>query len=53
MTIEELKAAYKFGKDAIKEYKKRNEKVPEFIYDRMLELSEELIDLLMIRLDEL
>ena len=53
MTIEELKAAYEFGKDAIKEYKERNEKVPEFIYDRMLELSDQLVDSLMIKLDEL
>lgn len=44
MTVEEIKSAIKFGKDAVAEFKKRNEEVPNFIYDRIIELQEALIE---------
>lgn len=44
MTIAELRSAINFGKDAVAEYKARNEEVPSFIYDRIIELQEELIE---------
>ena len=43
MTVAEIKAAINFGKDTIEAYKKnRNGVVPVFVYDRMIELYEEL-----------
>lgn len=46
MTAEEIKSAIEFGKDAVAEYKKRNEEIPGFIYDRIIELQDALIEML-------
>lgn len=43
MTVEELRSAINFGKDAVAEYKARNEEVPNFIYDKIIKLQDELI----------
>ena len=43
MSIEEIKGAINFGKDAVAEYKSRNEEIPGFVYDRIIELQEALI----------
>lgn len=44
MTIVELKSAIGFGKDMIEEYKERCEDVPSFIYERIIDLQEELFN---------
>ena len=43
MTVEELRSAINFGKEAAEDYKLRNEEVPNFIYDKIIELQDELI----------
>lgn len=43
--IMEIEGAIKFGKEAIEEYKNRNEAVPNFVYERIIELYEEFIAL--------
>ena len=45
MTMEELKAAYKWGKETIAEFHQRGEKVPNFVYERMMELAELMIEM--------
>lgn len=42
MTVEEIKAAINFGKEIINEYKKLGREVPSFVYERQIELCEEL-----------
>lgn len=44
--IEELEAAIRFGDGVIAEYKKNNEEVPKFVYEKMIFLHNELIELL-------
>lgn len=43
MTVEELRDAINFGKEAVEDYKLRNEEVPNSIYDKIIELQDELI----------
>lgn len=43
MTLEQIMAAIRFGKEAIEDYKERGMAVPEFVYERMMELYEQLI----------
>lgn len=44
MKNKELIAALKFGKDIVAECKKAEKPVPVFVYERIIELQEELID---------
>lgn len=44
MTEMEIRAAIKFGREAIEEYKKNGEQVPAFLYDRIIELYEKLTE---------
>lgn len=44
--IKELEAMIKFGDELLKEYEQNNEEVPNFVYDRMILLHTELIELL-------
>ena len=44
--IEELEAKIMFGDKLLEEYKKNNEEVPKFVYDKMILLHSELIELL-------
>lgn len=44
--IEELEAMIKFGEELLEEYKQNNEEVPKFVYDKMILLHSELIELL-------
>lgn len=46
MSKEEILTALEFGKDIVAEYKERNEKVPAFVYERIIELQDQLIELL-------
>lgn len=41
--IEELEAKIMFGDKLLEEYEENNEKVPKFVYDRMILLYDELI----------
>lgn len=43
MTKEEVKAAIDYGKATIKQYKADGEEVPTWVYERMIELYEELM----------
>ena len=43
MTKEEIKAAIDYGKATIKQYKAKGEEVPVWVYERMMELYEELM----------
>lgn len=43
MTIEEIKNAINYGKATIKQYKAKGEEVPEWVYERMMELYDELM----------
>lgn len=43
MTVEELRSAINFGKEAVEDYKSRNEEVPNSIYNKIIELQNELI----------
>lgn len=42
---EEIKKALEFAKEVIEEYKKNGEKVPAFIYEKGIELAEELANM--------
>ena len=42
MTVVEIKAAINFGKEIISEYKELGREVPSFVYERQIELYEEL-----------
>ena len=44
--IEELEGAIIFGDKLLEEYEENNEEVPKFVYDRMILLHNELIELL-------
>lgn len=44
--IKELEAMIKFGDELLKEYEQNNEEVPKFVYDKMILLHTELIELL-------
>lgn len=46
MSKEEILIALEFGKNIVAEYKSRNEKVPAFVYERIIELQGQLINLL-------
>lgn len=46
MSKEEILIALEVGKNIVAEYKSRNEKVPAFVYERIIELQDQLIDLL-------
>ena len=46
MSKEEILIALEFGKNIVAEYKSRNEKVPAFVYERIIELQDQLIELL-------
>lgn len=46
MTIDEIKGAIKFGKEVVVMYKVRNEEVPDFVHDRIIELQEMLFRML-------
>lgn len=48
MTIIEIRSAINFGKEAIEKYKKSGEEVPESVYERMMELYEQLAEALSI-----
>ena len=43
MTKEELKAAYEYGKEAIKDYKATDQEVPVWVYERVIELADMLM----------
>lgn len=43
MTTEEIKAAIDYGKATIKQYKAEGEEVPEWVYERMMRLYDELV----------
>ena len=44
MNITELKSAIKFGMEAINMYKEHNEEIPNWVYERIMELQNELIE---------
>ena len=44
--IKELEAMIKFGDELLKEYEQNNEEAPNFVYDRMILLYDELIGVL-------
>ena len=44
--IKELEAMIKFGDELLKEYEQNNEEVPKFVYEKMILLHNELIELL-------
>ena len=44
--IKELEAMIKFGEELLGEYKQNNEEVPKFVYEKMILLHNELIELL-------
>lgn len=44
MTMEEMKSAYHFGKQIIKDYKESGEAVPAHVYQRMLELADMMME---------
>lgn len=46
MNKEQLLAAIQFGTDTVAEYKERGEEVPGFVYDKIIKLQAELIQLL-------
>lgn len=43
MTKQEIKGAIEYGKSTIEMYKKNGERIPDFVYDRIIELYEELM----------
>ena len=43
-TIGEIRAAIDFGKKVIEDYKTRGEEVPGWVYERMMQLYEELAE---------
>lgn len=44
--IKELEAMIKFGEELLEEYEQNNEEAPKFVYDKMILLHNELIELL-------
>ena len=44
--IKELEAMIRFGDELLEEYKQNNEEAPKFVYDKMIFLHNELIELL-------
>lgn len=46
MTIVEIRSAIAFGKEVIEQYKSRNEEIPSFVYERIIELQEQLISIM-------
>lgn len=44
--IKELEAMIKFGDELLEEYEQNNEEVPNFVYEKMILLHNELIELL-------
>ena len=44
MNREELKAAYVFGRDVLKEYIERKEQIPAWAIERLLQITDELIE---------
>ena len=46
MSKEEILTALEFGKNIVAEYNARNEKVPAFVYERIIDLQDQLIELL-------
>lgn len=44
--IKELEAMIKFGDELLKEYEQNDEEVPKFVYEKMILLHNELIELL-------
>ena len=46
MKINELKAAYKWGKELIEESKKEGREIPVRTYERQLELADQIIDII-------
>ena len=46
MNIDELKAAIKFGEEVIEEYKNNGKTVPNFVYEKVMLLQDELIGVL-------
>ena len=44
--IKELEAMIKFGDELLKEYEQNNEEAPKFVYEKMILLHNELIELL-------
>lgn len=44
--IKELEGAIKFGDELLEEYEQNNEEAPKFVYDKMILLHNELIELL-------
>lgn len=44
--IKELEAMIKFGEELLEEYKQNNEEAPEFVYNKIILLHNELIELL-------
>ena len=44
--IKELEAMIKFGEELLEEYEQNNEEVPKFVYEKMILLHNELIELL-------
>lgn len=45
LTKEEITAAINFGKDMVETYKENGETVPAFVYDRIIELYNMLVEL--------
>lgn len=43
MSIEEMKAAFNWAKESIEVFKERGEHIPDFLYDRTLEIASDLI----------
>lgn len=44
--IKELEAMIKFGEELLKEYEQNNEEAPNFVYEKMILLHNELIELI-------
>lgn len=44
--IKELEGAIKFGDELLEEYEQNNEEAPKFVYEKMIMLHNELIELL-------
>lgn len=44
--IKELEGAIKFGDELLEEYEQNNEEAPKFVYEKMILLHNELIELL-------
>ena len=44
--IKELEAMIRFGEELLEEYEQNNEEAPKFVYDKMILLHNEIIELL-------